>query len=310
MCTVCGCQNAAVSVDFVTGPQSPGHNHNHTHEQPHFGGSGDGEHNHGEHGHLAHGNAGHLHVERAVGLINFGGGLAGLEVAGLSQERTIRIERDILSKNNSYADINRARFNETETFAVNFVSSPGSGKTSLLVRTITDLQTRWPINVIEGDQQTSRDAERILATGVAVVQINTGKGCHLDAHMVGHALDRLPQSKGGLLFIENVGNLVCPAAFDLGEANRVVLLSVTEGEDKPLKYPDMFAASDLMLLNKCDLLRHLDFDVDACIAAALQVNPRIQILSVSARTGEGLAAIYAWIEGRATALARSAEPSQ
>jgi hydrogenase nickel incorporation protein HypB len=159
--------------------------------------------------------------------------------------------------------------------------------------------------VIEGDQQTSRDAERIRETGVPAVQVNTGKGCHLDAHMVGHALDDLPLAPGGLLFIENVGNLVCPAAFDLGEAHKVVVLSVTEGEDKPLKYPDMFAAADLMLLNKSDLLPYLDFDVGACMAAALRVNPRLQILTVSAKTGEGLTEFHAWIEARA-GLARAA----
>ncbi|MEI9914484.1 MAG: hydrogenase nickel incorporation protein HypB [Methylovirgula sp.] len=140
------------------------------------------------------------------------------------------------------------------------------------------------------------------ATGAPAVQINTGKGCHLDAHMVGHALDHLAIEPGGLLFIENVGNLVCPAAFALGEAHKVVVLSVTEGEDKPLKYPDMFTASDLMLLNKSDLLPHLEFDVSACIEAALRVNPRMQVLTVSARTGEGLPEFYAWIESRASAV--------
>jgi len=230
---------------------------------------------------------------------DYGAGPAGLHVTGLSQARTIRIERDILAKNAAFAAVNRARLQRLGTLALNLVSSPGSGKTSLLVRTISDLGKHWPIAVIEGDQQTSHDAERIRATGVQAIQINTGKGCHLDAHMVGHAMDELDLSANGLLFIENVGNLVCPAAFDLGEGSRVVVLSVTEGEDKPLKYPDMFAASDLMLLNKSDLLPHLEFDVGACMAAALQVNPRIQILTVSARTGEGLAAFYAWIEGRA-----------
>ena len=212
----------------------------------------------------------------------------------MSQERTISIERDILSKNDVFAEANRTRLRNARAFALNFVSSPGSGKTSLLVRTIIDLKHRWPIAVIEGDQQTSRDADRIRSTGAPAVQVNTGKGCHLDAHMVGHALDHLPLESGGLLFIENVGNLVCPAAFDLGEAQRVVVLSVTEGEDKPLKYPDMFAAADLMLLNKSDLLPHLDFDVSACIRAALRVNPRMQVLTVSARTGEGLPEFYAW----------------
>jgi hydrogenase nickel incorporation protein HypB len=168
------------------------------------------------------------------------------------------------------------------------------------------LQTRFPIAVIEGDQQTSRDADRIRATGAPAIQINTGKGCHLDAHMVGHALRQLPLATGGLLFIENVGNLVCPAAFDLGEANKVVVLSVTEGEDKPLKYPDMFAAADLMLLNKTDLLPHLEFDVGACLEAALRVNPQMQILAVSAKTGEGLGALYAWIAARAAMMVGAA----
>jgi hydrogenase nickel incorporation protein HypB len=224
-------------------------------------------------------------------------------IMSLSQERTISIERDILAKNNAYADANRSLLLQAGVFALNLLSSPGSGKTSVLVRTITDLKDRWPMAVIEGDQQTSNDAERIRQTGAQAVQINTGKGCHLDAHMVGHALEQLSLEPGGLLFIENVGNLVCPAAFDLGEDCKVVVLSVTEGEDKPLKYPDMFAAADLMLLNKSDLLPHLDFDVDACLAAALRVNPRLQILTVSARTGEGLAAFYAWIEGRAAEVA-------
>jgi hydrogenase nickel incorporation protein HypB len=221
----------------------------------------------------------------------------------MSQERTISIERDILSKNDAFAATNRTRLLNAGVFALNLVSSPGSGKTSLLVRTITDLKEKWPIAVIEGDQQTSRDADRIRGAGAPAVQINTGKGCHLDAHMVGHALDRLSLRSGSLLFVENVGNLVCPAAFDLGEAHKVVVLSVTEGEDKPLKYPGMFAAADLMLLNKADLLPHLDFDVSACLAAAQRVNPRMRSLTVSARTGEGLAAFYSWIEERASAVA-------
>lgn len=199
------------------------------------------------------------------------------------------------------------RFEQSGVFALNFVSSPGSGKTQLLVRTITDLKDRFPISVIEGDQQTSNDAERIRATSVPALQINTGKGCHLDAHMVSRALAELAVAPSSLLFIENVGNLVCPAAFDLGEAHKVVVLSVTEGEDKPLKYPEMFAASDLMLLNKSDILPHVEFDVGRCLANALKVNPDLQTLVVSARTGEGMAAFYAWIEARAArAAARSA----
>ncbi len=282
MCTVCGCGTAAIGENAIAEPPGGAHGehaHSHGHSHPHVH---DDVHHHG-----------HSHD-----VIDFGKGLAGVHVSGMSQERTISVERDILSKNSAFAEANRARLRNTGILALNFVSSPGSGKTSLLVRTINDTKERRPISVIEGDQQTSRDADRIRATGAAAVQINTGKGCHLDAHMVEHALDHLSLGPGGVLFIENVGNLVCPAAFDLGEADKVVVLSVTEGEDKPLKYPDMFAAADLMLLNKVDLLPHLDFDMSACLAAALRVNPRIQVLTVSARTGEGLAAFYAWIEAR------------
>jgi len=211
----------------------------------------------------------------------------------------IKIEQDILSKNDAYARDNRRAFAARRLFALNLVSSPGSGKTSLLVKAIEALKDRLPVAVIEGDQQTSHDAERIRAAGAPAIQINTGKGCHLDAHMVGHALETLNPARGSALFIENVGNLVCPAAFDLGEARRVVVLSVTEGEDKPLKYPDMFVTADLMLLNKSDLLPHLDFDVGQCLANALRINPNLQTLIVSARTGEGVAAFAAWIEASA-----------
>jgi hydrogenase nickel incorporation protein HypB len=163
------------------------------------------------------------------------------------------------------------------------------------VRTIADLRNHYPIAVIEGDQQTSNDAERIRASGAPAIQVNTGKGCHLDAHMVGHALDALPLSSGGLLFIENVGNLVCPAAFDLGEAFKVVVCSVTEGEDKPIKYPDMFATADVLLINKSDLIPHLEFDLSRTIEYARQVNARIEVFVVSARTGEGMPSFYDWI---------------
>ena len=218
---------------------------------------------------------------------------------GLSEARMVKIEQDILSKNDAYARDNRRAFAAGRVFALNIVSSPGSGKTSLLVKTIEALGGRLPVAVIEGDQQTSNDAERIRAAGAPAIQINTGKGCHLDAHMVGHALETLKPAPGSALFIENVGNLVCPAAFDLGEARRVVVLSTTEGEDKPVKYPDMFATADLMLLNKADLLPHLDFDVDLCLANALRINPNLQTLVVSAKTGEGVAAFAAWIEALA-----------
>ena len=212
--------------------------------------------------------------------------------------RRVAVEQDILARNNAHAQANRARLAARGIFALNLVSSPGSGKTTLLVKTIEALKGGRDIAVIEGDQQTDLDADRIRATGAPAVQINTGKGCHLDAPMVGRALDQLPLAEGGLLMIENVGNLVCPASFDLGEAHKVVILSVTEGEDKPLKYPDMFRASSLVLINKCDLLPHVDFDVDRAIAFARQVNPDIESIRVSAKTGEGMEDWLAWIGQR------------
>jgi hydrogenase nickel incorporation protein HypB len=207
----------------------------------------------------------------------------------------VQIERDILSKNDAIAQRNRSWLAQNGIFALNLVSSPGSGKTTLLVRTISRLAGRLPVAVIEGDQQTSADADRIRATGAPAIQINTGKGCHLDAAMVETALARLAPAPDSVLMVENVGNLVCPAGFDLGEAHKVVVLSVTEGEDKPLKYPDMFAAASLMLLNKIDLLPHLDFDVAACLANARRVNPSIAIIEVSATSGQGLDAWLDWI---------------
>jgi hydrogenase nickel incorporation protein HypB len=243
-------------------------------------------------------------------LLDFGKGPAGAQVPGLSQARMVRIEQNILAKNDGYAAANRQFFARMRIAALNLVSSPGSGKTTLLTRTLNDLQGELPMAVIEGDQQTSVDAERIRATGARAVQINTGKGCHLDAHMVGHALERLKPEADGLLFVENVGNLVCPAAFDLGEACKVAILSVTEGEDKPLKYPDMFAAAGLLLLNKTDLLPHLAFDVERCIEHARRVNPKIRVLQVSATTGEGMEAWYGWLRNlRSAALAGLSEPA-
>ncbi|MBB6252112.1 hydrogenase nickel incorporation protein HypB [Nitrospirillum iridis] len=227
----------------------------------------------------------------------------------MSQARLIQIEADILGKNNGYAAANRARFAEAGILALNLVSSPGSGKTTLLCRTLAMLAGEFPSAVIEGDQQTSADADRIRATGAPAIQINTGKGCHLDGHMVGHAVDHLDPADGSVLFIENVGNLVCPAAFDLGEAHKVAILSVTEGEDKPLKYPDMFAAADLVLINKTDLLPYLDFDVELAMANARKVNHKVRLLQVSARTGEGMVAWLDWIRG-ARLMALSGRPSR
>jgi hydrogenase nickel incorporation protein HypB len=214
----------------------------------------------------------------------------------MSQARMVQIEQDILSKNDALAADNRKRFAECGIFAVNLVSSPGSGKTTLLVRTIEALKGRHDVLVIEGDQETSYDADRIRATGARAVQINTGKGCHLDADMVGKAVEHLAPPAGSVLMIENVGNLVCPAGFDLGEAHKVVVLSVTEGEDKPLKYPDMFRRSSLMLLNKVDLLPYVDFDVARCVEYARRVNPDIRVIEISATKSQGMADWIEWIE--------------
>lgn len=209
--------------------------------------------------------------------------------------RLVQIEQDIMAENQRYADQNREYLNQRRVTTFNLVSSPGSGKTSLLVETIRALRQKRLISVIEGDQHTDRDMKRIAETGVPVLQVNTGKACHLDAHRIGHALSELAPKKESLLFIENVGNLVCPALFDLGELCKVVILSVTEGEDKPLKYPHMFDQSKLMIINKMDLLPYVDFDVDQCIEYARQINPAIEVLQMSATTSEGLSEWYDWI---------------
>jgi hydrogenase nickel incorporation protein HypB len=210
--------------------------------------------------------------------------------------KKISVETDILARNNRLAAGNRALFAARNLFVLNLVSSPGSGKTTLLEKTLRDLSDTTRAAVIEGDQQTDNDAVRIAATGVPVKQINTGAGCHLDAHMVGHAALEFDLDNLDLLLIENVGNLVCPASFDLGENHKVVVLSVTEGEDKPLKYPQMFHAADVMLLNKTDLLPHLDFDVAKCREMAKRVNPGITIFEVSAKTGAGMDEWYGWLK--------------
>jgi hydrogenase nickel incorporation protein HypB len=289
----CGCGSGETHVEGVhTHADGTTHSHDHDH----------GGHDHAnghEHQPHSHG-AGHLH---------YGTGAAGASAPGMTQARMVQIERDILSKNDGVALRNRAALARQGVFALNLVSSPGSGKTTLLVKTIEALAGRLPVAVIEGDQQTSFDADRIRATGAPAIQINTGKGCHLDASMVETALARLKPADDSVLMIENVGNLVCPAGFDLGEAHKVVVLSVTEGEDKPLKYPDMFHAASLMLLNKTDLLPHLSFDVERCLANARRVNPAIEILQVSATSGAGMAQWLAWIErGVAAAGRQRAKP--
>jgi hydrogenase nickel incorporation protein HypB len=265
-------------------------------------------------------------VHAGAGDLHFGTGAARVSVPGMSQERAIKLEADVLGANQLVAAQNRAHFASHGVVALNLVSSPGSGKTTLLVATIEALKRTAPntdVAVIEGDQQTSHDADRIRATGAPAIQVNTGKGCHLDAPMVAAAFARLPMHSHGhepgshghdhgphdhdhghhhghphterLLFIEDVGNLVCPALWDLGEAAKVVILSVTEGEDKPLKYPDMFAAARLMVLTKTDLLPHLRFDVARCIEYARRINPGIEVLQLSATSGDGMQAWLDWL---------------
>ena len=280
MCTSCGCGTDEVKLEGVNAGHGHGHEHVHADGTRH-------SHEH-EHSHAAEEGHGHSHAP------------------GLSATRRVQIEQDILSRNNAYAHENRQLLAGQGIFALNLVSGPGSGKTTLLCKTITML-AGLPVAVIEGDQQTSMDAERIRATGAPAVQINTGKGCHLDAHMVGHAMSRLALKDDSLLMIENVGNLVCPAAFDLGEAHKVVILSVTEGEDKPIKYPDMFRAASLMLLNKIDLLPHLDFDVEAALAYARRVNPQIRVIQLSATRGEGM---DEWLQFLRDGLASAAAAKQ
>ncbi|MGX5851477.1 hydrogenase nickel incorporation protein HypB [Mesorhizobium sp. PL10] len=291
MCTVCGCGDGEVRVEDGKHQHSHAHGHRHDHGHAHD----HGHHHDDEHTHVHH-HHNHVHSHPDHDLLDVGSGPADVHVEGLSQARLVKLEAGILAKNDALAEVNRRRLFDIGQFALNFVSSPGSGKTTLLVETIRALCGSEPVAVIEGDQQTSNDAERVHAAGAPAIQVNTGKGCHLDASMVARALDRLELQPGGFLFIENVGNLVCPAAFDLGEAHKVVILSVTEGEDKPLKYPDMFHAADLMLLTKTDLLPHLTFDVEACIANARKVNPRIRVLRVSSTTGEGMAEWIGWLK--------------
>ncbi|MDX2367294.1 MAG: hydrogenase nickel incorporation protein HypB [Colwellia sp.] len=283
MCTSCGCSHgeARIEGDAVIQDQHAHQEHSHPHE----------------HTHSHEQTLSHERNEHTLD-IHFGKGAARSHAPGLSQKRMVQIEQSILSKNDQYAQKNRLHFEQHNILALNLVSSPGSGKTSLLTTTLCALKDNISIGVIEGDQETANDAERIRKTGVSAVQVNTGKGCHLDAHMIGHAFEKLSFADQGILFIENVGNLVCPAGFDLGEAHKVVILSVTEGEDKPLKYPDMFHAADVLLLNKVDLLPYLDFDIELCIENARKINPNIEIIRCSATSGEGMHSWYQWLEQR------------
>jgi hydrogenase nickel incorporation protein HypB len=286
MCSICGCSGSkareageAASTlhrhdHGITGPHGPGHDHHH---HQHQDGGEVGDHHH-------HGSAGGHAVEPCQPSLGLG-----------ESTRLVEIERNILAKNQVFADENRALWSGMGLFVLNLISSPGAGKTSLLVKSLEELRNQVPVSVIEGDQETSNDAERIRRTGVPAVQINTGRGCHLDAHLVGHAAEDLPLAEHGLLFIENIGNLVCPSGFDLGETKRAVILSVTEGDDKPAKYPDAFASADVMVLSKCDLLPHVDFDADAAVRYARSVNPDIKIVRTSTKASPGIDEWLDWL---------------
>ena len=229
------------------------------------------------------------------GDLHYGHGEAGTHAPGQSQRRMLEVEIDVLDKNNRLAARNRARFAAKQQLVLNLVSSPGSGKTTLLTETLTRLKGRADCAVIEGDQQTVNDAARIRATGTPAIQVNTGKGCHLDAQMIADAAPRLPLADRGILFIENVGNLVCPASFDLGERHKVAVLSVTEGEDKPLKYPLMFSVCDVVLINKIDVMPYFDFDLEKCRENIRLRNPEAKVIPISAKTGEGVDAWADWL---------------
>jgi len=304
MCVTCGCSDDAQST--VTNPQTgettlveagSHHNHTHTHTLPdgtvvthshtagHTHQHSNGE-EHRQHSHtLENGKViSHSHLVEDAS-----------NVHAQIHNRTIALEREILGKNDLIAAQNRGWFKGRNILALNLVSSPGAGKTTLLVRTINDLKSELTISVIEGDQETVNDANKIRETGCKVVQINTGTGCHLEAAMVERGSTELDPPLNSIVAIENVGNLVCPALFDLGERAKVAILSVTEGEDKPIKYPHMFRASQVMIITKIDLLPYVEFDVNRCIEYARMVNPDIQIFQLSATTGEGLNDWYDWL---------------
>ncbi len=274
MCSTCGCGQPDETVTIVvpgekTDKEEVEHHHSHDHNHVHHHHDHEHEHNHG------HDHTHHDHDHREV----------------------IDLERDILQKNDLLAERNRGYLEAKNIVALNMMSSPGSGKTTLLEETIKRIGDEMPVYVIEGDQQTMNDAERIAATNAKVVQVNTGKGCHLDSDMVHKAILKLEPENDALLFIENVGNLVCPSLFDLGEGRRIVIMSVTEGEDKPVKYPDMFVTSDLCIINKTDLLPYLKFDMEKTREYIKRVNHHMEVIELSAQTGEGLDAWIEWLKG-------------
>jgi hydrogenase nickel incorporation protein HypB len=287
MCETCGCGNPDEfkihdhkSDHGQQHDREHVHEHENAHEHEHDGHTHAHHHSH-EHGHDGHSHS-HDHPHE--------------HSHDPAPKKVISLNIDILSENNRLAERNRGYFEGKQVLALNLVSSPGSGKTSILEKTIKALIPSRNIFVIEGDQQTTRDAERIEKSGAPAIQINTGSGCHLDAKMIHLALKKMEVGNNSILFIENVGNLVCPALFDLGEHKRVVVISVTEGDDKPLKYPFMFQSSNLCIINKTDLLPYVDFDVDTAVNYARQLNPDLEFILMSAKTGEGMSEWYAWLE--------------
>ncbi|MFD3523196.1 hydrogenase nickel incorporation protein HypB [Streptomyces sp. NPDC058653] len=285
MCGTCGCSGGSEggTGTRIALPHSPPHegDHEHEHAPGHTHGPGQAHDHVHEHAEPHHGHAAPVAIRVAE-----------------EGPETVTLEQRVLAKNEELAARNRSWLAERGIVAVNLMSSPGAGKTTLLERTIRDFAGLRPVSVVEGDQETMLDADRIRRAGSTVVQVNTGAGCHLDAEMMRDALTTLAPVSGSLVLVENVGNLVCPALFDLGEGSRVVIISVTEGTDKPLKYPYMFAAADLVIINKIDLLPYVDFDVARCEEYARSVNPGLRLLTVSATTGEGMRDWYDWVAER------------
>ncbi len=316
MCVTCGCGEGETTIDGAA--MEHDHEHAHAHGEPHVHTHADGtmhthghDHDHGtahvhahDHGHSHDPDHGHDHGH-GHGRDHPHPHSHDLQVPG-RDAHTIALEAAVLGKNQALAERNRGWLAGRGVLALNLMSSPGAGKTTLLERCIRDLQGQVAISVVEGDQATANDAQRIRATGASAVQVNTGTGCHLEADMFERALKLLQPAAGSLVVVENVGNLVCPALFDLGEKARVVIFSVTEGEDKPLKYPHMFSSADVLLLSKIDLLPHLRVNQQLMLDTALAVNPRLKIFPVSAYTGDGLDAWYGWLRDELNVVAATA----
>ena len=294
MCDTCGCGEPGkpVIIRKPGEPEDP-EEHQHTYSHSHVHSHGDEAHDH-EHDHSYL----HHHDHNKPGHDQNHPHDHSHDPHHHTHVTEITVERDILNKNNLIAERNRGYFDAKNILALNLVSSPGSGKTSLIEKTIKDLGKEVKFFIIEGDQQTMNDAMRIEAVGAPVVQVNTGEGCHLDSDMINRAVKKLEVEDNSCLIIENVGNLICPALFDLGESKRVVIMSVTEGEDKPLKYPTMFQSSDLCIINKTDLLPYVDFDMKNAREYVLRVNHHLQIFELSLKTGEGLQHWYRWLKNQ------------